>query len=167
MTGEAVLRTDVRTWPDVQALPEPVRSLVVQQEGTATTAQLVAGGVPARTVARRVRCGRWQRLHRGVVVLQSGPVRWRQRAHGALLAAGPGSALSHASAAYLHGFRATPGRSVVVSVPAERVVRPHAGLVVRRRRRVPPAWGGCGPWAPRTRCSTSCTRPPTRTRRWP
>ncbi|QCB95509.1 hypothetical protein E5225_17235 [Cellulomonas shaoxiangyii] len=136
-----MLRTDVATWPDVVALAEPVRSLVVRQEGAATTAQLGAGGVPARTVARRVRSGRWQRVHRGVVVLQSGPLRWRQRAHAALLAAGAGAALSHASAAYLHGFVAAPGPSVVVSVPAERAVRPQRGVQVRRRGRVPRAWG--------------------------
>lgn len=118
-------------------LAEPARSQVVRQEGAATTAQLVEGGVGQRTVARRVASGRWQRLHRGVVVLQSGPVRRRQRAHAALLAAGAGAAMSHRSAAYVHGFVAAPGPVLVVSVPAARAVGPHAGVRVRRRAAAP------------------------------
>lgn len=141
MGREALQRTEVGHWPDVRALTEPARSQVVRQEGAATTAQLAAGGVGPRTVARRVDAGRWQRLHRGVVVLQSGPVRWRQRAHAALLAAGPGAALSHRSAAYVHGITTAPGPRLVVSVPAARAVGPHAGVHVRRRTTVPPAWG--------------------------
>ena len=127
--------------PDVLALPEPVRSRVVRQEGVASVAQLEQAGVPRRTVARRVGTGRWQRLHRGVVVLQSGDVAWRQVAHAALLAGGRGAALSHVSAGYVHGIVREPGPSVVVSVPADRWVRPPEGLVVHRRRTMPGAAG--------------------------
>lgn len=139
VVGSVSQRVDVARLPDVARLAEPVRALVVRQEGVATVAQLAAGGFSARSVARWVHAGRWQRLHRGVVVLQSGPVLWRQRAHAALLVAGPGAALSHASAAAVHGFAAPDGRTTVVSVPAARAVVGHRGLVVHRRRVMPAA----------------------------
>lgn len=132
--------------PGAQRLTPAVRVLVARQDGIATTAQLALGGVGPSTVSRRVRAGHWQRVYRGVVVLQSGPVSWRQRARAALLAAGPGAALSHRSAGVVHGF-AAPGSGVrasaagvVVSVPAHRSVRPQPGLDVRRRRAMP--WAG-------------------------
>ncbi|WP_225215370.1 type IV toxin-antitoxin system AbiEi family antitoxin domain-containing protein [Cellulomonas avistercoris] len=126
---------------DVVALPEPVRSVVLRQEGVASVAQLQSAGTPRRTVARRVADGRWQRAYRGVVVLQSGTVAWRQQAHAAVLAAGRGAALSHASAGYLHGLLRDPGPDLVVSVPRPRTVDPQTGLVVHRRRTMPHAAG--------------------------
>lgn len=127
--------------PDAHALPEPVRAVVLRHDGAATVAQLAAAGVAGRTVRGRVAAGRWQRPFRGVVVLQSGALAWRQTAHAALLAAGPGAALSHRSAAFVHGLAATPGTDVVVSVPVPRTVRPQPGLRVRRRRAMPHASG--------------------------
>ena len=127
--------------PDVSALPDPVRSVVLRHAGAATVAQLAAAGVPGRTVRDRVSAGRWQRPFRGVVVLQSGTLSWWQTAHAALLAAGPGAALSHVSAAYVHGVVRVPGDAVVVSVPVPRTVRPQHGLRVRRRRVMPHASG--------------------------
>jgi len=127
--------------PDVVALPEPVRSQVLRQEGAASLAQLQDAGTPRRTVARRVAAGRWQRVYRGVVVLQSGALTWRQRGHAAVLAAGRGAALSHASAGYLHGLLRDPGPDLVVSVPRPRTVQPQPGLVVHRRRTMPHAAG--------------------------
>ncbi|MBC7291890.1 MAG: type IV toxin-antitoxin system AbiEi family antitoxin domain-containing protein, partial [Actinotalea sp.] len=72
-----------------------------RQSGVLTTAQLERSGLLRSWVAHQVRTGRWQRLHQGVVVAHSGPVDWRTRAWAALLYAGPGAALSHASAARL------------------------------------------------------------------
>jgi hypothetical protein len=106
-----------------------------------TTGQLQAWGVGRSTTARRVSDGAWQRLHRGVVVLHSGPVTWRQEARGALLYAGAGAALSHRSAAYVHGMVPSPGPEVVVSVDARRAVAPQPGLVVHRRAPMPFAGG--------------------------
>ncbi|MCC2313535.1 type IV toxin-antitoxin system AbiEi family antitoxin domain-containing protein [Cellulomonas xiejunii] len=131
----------VVTLPGLTRLSPSVTALVVRQDGVATTAQLALGGVGPSVVARRVRAGHWQRVFRGVVVLQSGPLAWRQLARAALLAAGPGAALSHRSAGVVHGFVATPGPRVVVSVPAHRAVRPQPGLDVRRRRVMPRSGG--------------------------
>ena len=127
--------------PGTGRLAPEVRALVLRQDGVATTRQLASGGVGASVVCRRVRAGYWQRAFRGVVVLQSGPPSWRQQARAALLAAGPGAALSHRSAGFVHRYVGSPGSVVVVSVPAGRTVRPQPGLDVRRRRRMPHATG--------------------------
>ena len=134
-------RVDVGGLPAVVGLPEPLRSWVVRHDGVATTRLLARAGVTDTVVSRRVRTGTWQRLHRGVVLLQSGPPVWRQRAQGALVAAGAGAALSHRSAGYAHGLVTSPGPVVDVSVPAHRVVLLGPGVQVHRRRDVPRAAG--------------------------
>ncbi|WP_315093016.1 hypothetical protein [uncultured Cellulomonas sp.] len=116
-------------------------ALVAHQDTVATTAQLQTWGVQRSLVARRVAAGEWQRLFRGVVVLHSGPVTWRQRARAALLGAGDGAALSHTSAAFVHGLVRAPGAPVVVSIPGHRAVRSQPGLLIHRRDRMPFAGG--------------------------
>lgn len=133
-------RQRVEGLPGVRALEEKARQVVVRQDGVATTAQLESWGVRRDTVARRVTAGDWQRLFRGVVVLQSGPTSWRQQARAALLYAGPGAALTHRSAAYHHGVLRDPGPVMHVTVPHGRTVMPQRGLVVHRTRRV--RWSG-------------------------
>ena len=85
--------------------------------------------------------GHWQRLYSGVLVVHSGPVPWRARAWAALLHAGPGAALSHESAATLHGFRPTPPPWVDVTIPGARRVRPSLSVVLHRRSTMPPSAG--------------------------
>ncbi|MEN0130234.1 MAG: hypothetical protein AAGC49_12395 [Brevundimonas sp.] len=92
-------------------------------------------------VQRRVQSGRWQRLHQGVMLLHSGAPTWRERAHGAVLYAGRDAALSHASAAFVHGMAARPGAVIEVSIPATRAVRPSRGLRIHRRQKMPRASG--------------------------
>lgn len=123
-----------------------VTQLSDPQHGAVTTAQLSDVGADRAWVARMVTSGRWQRLHRGVVVTHSGPVSWRTRAWAAVLYAGPGAHLSHESAAHLHGFRREPPRAVTVSIPEHRRIIVPAGVVVHLRSR--PA--GVGGRPPRT-----------------
>ena len=111
------------------------------QAGAVTTAQLRALGADRTWVTRQVDGGRWQRVHRGVLVTHTGPLLPLTRAWAGLLYAGPGAALSHESAALRHGFTRQVPRVVTVTVPAERRVRPTAGLVVRLRSTPPPASG--------------------------
>jgi hypothetical protein len=129
------------SWAHELALSTPSLTVIARQDGVATTSQLLGWGVPRDLVARRVSTGRWQRPHRGVVVLHSGPIPWRTSAQAALLYAGRGSALSHSSAGYVHRIRPQPGRLVEVSVPGDRFVRPSAGVVIHRRRVMPFAGG--------------------------
>jgi len=126
--------------PGVRALSGQGRDVVVRQDGVASVAQLVGWGVSSAAVRRKVAAGHWRRAFRGVVVLQSGPTSWRQRARAALLYCGPDAALSHESAAFHHGILTEPGRSVVVTVPHTRTVMPQLGLVVHRSRTMP--WAG-------------------------
>lgn len=126
--------------PAVRGMAPDVRRVVVRQDAVATTAQLVGWGYASATVRRRVAAGDWQRAFRGVVVLQSGPTSWRQRARAALLYAGPGAALTHRSAAYHHGVLREPGPVVHVVVPHGRTVTAQRGIVVHRTRRT--RWSG-------------------------
>ena len=87
-----------------------------------TTAQCMRAGMSADRVEHLVRRGEWRRLHRGVMVTHNGPLTWRVRAVAALLYAGAGAALSHGSAAYVHGLVDRPPRLVEVSVRRPRQV---------------------------------------------
>ena len=118
-----------------------LRALLARQDAVVSRAQVLAAGGTGPWVARRAATGRWQRVHPGVYVAHSGPIPWRSRAWAALLHAGPGAAVSHAAAAYVHGFVAVPPRVVDVSIPAARRVDPQPGLRVHRRRTMPPVLG--------------------------
>lgn len=122
-------------------IPETLRAAADRQWQVVTTAQCRAAGVEASWVDRRVRTGQWQRLHRGVLVTHSGPVPWRARAWAALAVSGAGAALSHESAGYLHEILPSAPRILTVSIPHERRVTPGTGLVVVRRRAMPPSSG--------------------------
>jgi hypothetical protein len=122
-------------------IDERARGLLVRQDSVATTAQLQEWGMTRASIARRASSGEWTRLFRGVILLSSGTVTWRQRARGALLYAGRDAALSHRSAGFVHGFVASPGPKVVVSIPEHRAVARQPGLLIRRRRPMPLAGG--------------------------
>lgn len=110
-----------------------VRDRAGRQDLVITAGQLAALGVERSWVHRQVGAGHWQRLHPGVYVVHSGPVAWRSRARAALLHAGVGAALSHRSAAFVHGW-APPPPVVDVCIPHRRRVEPGAGLRIHRRR---------------------------------
>lgn len=116
--------------------------LARRQDGVVTTAQALRLGVSASWVDRRVRAGHWQRLHHGVMATFSGAVSWRTAARAALMYAGDAAALSHRSAAYRYEMISRPPWPIEVSIPSSRAVRPSAGLRVRRRDPMPPAFGG-------------------------
>jgi len=106
-----------------------------KQDGVASAAQLIEWGFDHATLGRRARSGDWQRLHRGVYALHSGPLTWRARARAALLVAGSEAALSHLSAAYLQQIVRTPPQRIEVSVPS--TLSPAATPGVRFYRRQP------------------------------
>ena len=134
------------------AAPSALDSLAHRQHGVATRAQLLAAGVPPRTVTNRCRAGAWQRPLPGVVVVHSGPLSWQQRYRAALLYAvgrrspapggPPGPALVTGVAALaLYRLRASPPpervREVDVLVPTECGVRSLRGVRVHRTQRLP------------------------------
>ncbi|KRD43522.1 hypothetical protein ASE38_04640 [Cellulomonas sp. Root930] len=141
MTGA---RREGTSGPVVGRLPARLTAsaqlTIAHQNGVATTQQLQTWGLSRSMVARRVATGEWQLLFRGVVLLHSGAITWHEKARGALLFAGEGAALSHRSAAFLHGIVKHPGSALVVSIPDRRVVTTQPGLTVHRRQVQP--WAG-------------------------
>lgn len=94
---------------EVQALDpdEVVADLTARQHGVMTRSQLLEAGIPVDAIDRRVRSRRLRPLHRGVylhgaLMGKLEPPRAREMA--AVLACGPGSAVSHESAARLWGL---------------------------------------------------------------
>ena len=134
-------RPEVRAARLPSQLDAAARSVIARQDAVVTSAQLRAWGVSRAVVSRRITRGDWQQLVRGVVAVHSGTISWRQHARGALLYAGDGAALSHASAAFVHGIVPAPGPTIVLSIPARRAVAAQPGLDIRRRRTMPYAGG--------------------------
>lgn len=98
-------------------------------DGVHRVSALVAAGVPASTVSRRCRTGRWTRLLPGVVA--TGEVGFAQRCT-ALELWQPAAVLSHRSAAHLWGFHELPD-VLEATVPRTANVRTPAWLVLHRR----------------------------------
>lgn len=71
------------------------------QHGLVTWQQLIDAGVAGSTIARWVRAGRLVHVQPRVYRVAGAPVTWHQQVLAAVLAAGPGAAASHRTAAVL------------------------------------------------------------------
>lgn len=100
--------------------------------GVVTTARLAAIGIPVTTVRHWVRSGRLIVLYRGVYALGHDALRREGRWLAALLACGPGAALSHGTAAAVLELRSSWARLIDVSVPQTR--RQQRGIRLHRPR---------------------------------
>jgi very-short-patch-repair endonuclease len=105
-----------------------------RQHGVVTVEQLTEAGIDKDGVAWRVRAGRLYRLHRGVYAVGHRSLSWRGRWSAAVLAAGDGAVLSHASAVALWEFLRPIQGPVHVTVDAARRLRSRPGIVVHRSR---------------------------------
>lgn len=83
---------------------DAVVALARRQHGNVTRAQLLRLGVGKAAIVHRCRSGRLFRVHLGVYALGRPPSLPLERAAAAVLACGPGAALSHASALTLWGL---------------------------------------------------------------
>jgi very-short-patch-repair endonuclease len=102
--------------------------LARRQHGVVTRRQLLDAGLTRTVVQRRLDSGHLLRLHRGVYAVGHAQLRREGRWLAAVLAVGDDAALSHRSAAALHGIR--DGDGVIDVATARRVsVR---GLVIHR-----------------------------------
>jgi Transcriptional regulator, AbiEi antitoxin/Protein of unknown function (DUF559) len=113
-----------------RSLPE----LAARQHGVFAVWQVRNTGLTENAVQKRCRAGRLHRLYRGVYA----PVPWallsrEGRWLAAVLACGPGAALSHRSAAHLHQLRPSSRERVDVIVPGGRERR-YAGIDAHRSR---------------------------------
>jgi len=126
--------------------------LLQSQSGVVSRHQAVDAGITESAIDWRLRSGHWQRLHRGVYATFTGVPARQARLWAAALRAGPGSVLSHETAAEIHKLIDKPRSRIHVSVPAEQhPARRQAirGVVVHRGRALVAEW--MPPWQlPRT-----------------
>jgi hypothetical protein len=115
----------------------PVARLARRQYGVVTRVQLLALGLTARQIDRRLAAGRLQRLHAGVFAVGPVAVQREGRWLAAVLACGEGALLSHRSAATLWRIRdgEGPRPDVTVALPAG---RRHPRIAVHRARLIWP-----------------------------
>ncbi|HEY0813285.1 MAG TPA: type IV toxin-antitoxin system AbiEi family antitoxin domain-containing protein [Pseudonocardia sp.] len=107
--------------------------LVARQAGVVTSAQAAAHGYSADRVRRRVREGRWRRLHPGVVLVGGHRLTDEARTWAAWLWTGGSGIVSGQAAAQWHGMLARAPTDVELTVPTRAGLRSRPGVRVRRR----------------------------------
>lgn len=108
--------------------------LAARQFGVVTRGQLEKLGATEAVVARWLRDGRLHRVHPGVYAVGHAALALEGRLVAALLYAGPGAMLSHATAAWWWGLHETSPSVSHVSAPHRR--RSHGDVKVHDRRRL-------------------------------
>jgi very-short-patch-repair endonuclease/predicted transcriptional regulator of viral defense system len=105
-------------WDQIVVRPadREIATLAARQYGVVATRQLAALGLSRNAIAARAAAGRLHRIHRGVYAVGHPVLDRYGRWMAAVLAAGPGAALSHASAAALWEMRPTAATRPDVSV---------------------------------------------------
>ena len=121
---------------DVPNLPESLQLLAESPQGMITRRQAFGAGLTRDAIGARINGGRWQRVYPGVFAVFSGEPCRVAALWAAVLWAGPGAALSHHTAAELHGLTRKPPQLVHVTVPADRRVRRVPGIVIHRSARI-------------------------------
>jgi predicted transcriptional regulator of viral defense system len=94
-----------------------IQALAARQHGVISLPQLQSAGLTASAVRNRVAAGKLQRLHQGVYVVGLAKPSREARYIAAVLACGPGAALSHRSAADLLGLRRCSRPTIEVTAP--------------------------------------------------
>jgi hypothetical protein len=89
---------------DKSRLEVLIAQIAARQQGNISRAQLIAIGMSTTSIHRWVKLGRLYRVYPGVYAVGRPPVTPLERAVAAVLACGPGAALSHSSAMTLWGF---------------------------------------------------------------
>ena len=107
-------------------------ALVRRQHGAIARRQLLQLGLGPRQIERRIASGRLHPVWRGVYAVGRPTVGRRGRWMAAVLACGPGAALSHGSAAALWGFATEQDGLIDISVLSRRRSR-RPGIRVHRR----------------------------------
>jgi hypothetical protein len=111
------------------AIDHAIAALGAKQHGNVTRQQLLGLGLSSGAIENRLKAGRLHRVYPGVYGVGKPPVTPLERASAAVLACGPGAALSHRSAMTLWGFLKRWERPLHVTVLGDR--RPR-GIEVHR-----------------------------------
>src|SRR5690349_8703684 len=85
-------------------IPGAAAPIAQSQSGAVSRQQLLRAGIASKLINARLKRRRWQQLHWGVYAVFTGPVPRQTELWAVLLRAGPGAALSHLTAAELHGL---------------------------------------------------------------
>lgn len=116
-----------------------MHELAASQHGIFTLEQARAAGMTPSAVQHQLRTGRWGVVRPGVYRVPGSVRTWEQRVMAAVLAAGPGAAASHRSAAALLGIPGFPRQGAPeLSVPRTKRHR-DATAAVHQCNRLPPA----------------------------
>ncbi|HSC03547.1 MAG TPA: type IV toxin-antitoxin system AbiEi family antitoxin domain-containing protein [Solirubrobacteraceae bacterium] len=123
----------------VRFLEQALVELARVQHGVFGLYQLRELGLTDDAVRKRVAAGRLHRIHRGVYSLVPRELLRREGLYmAAVLACGEGAALSHRSAARLHGLGNYGNHRIEVTVP-KRSQRTHSGVAVHTSTTLTPA----------------------------
>jgi hypothetical protein len=124
--------------PVAVVLPKSLAGLLSLQAGVLTHGQALERGLSKPEVARLVRGGHWQRLHRGVYYAHNNRVPRRAQLWGAVLRTGHGAVLSHETAAEVWKISGEQAAVIHVSVPRKTGPVPAAdGVRVHYSSRLP------------------------------
>ena len=113
-----------------------IAHVAARQHGNLTRRQLLDLGMDDNAIAYRIKIGRLFRAHPGVYSVGRPPVTPHELASAAVLACGPGAALSHGSAMTLWGFWRHWDKPLVVTVARNRRpqgIRIHRSTTLWRR----------------------------------
>jgi len=102
------------------------------QSGVVSRQQAAAAGIAPSVIDNQLRYGRWQRLHSGVYATFTGPLDREAELWAVVLRLGPFSALSHHTAAELHGITSQRAGLIHVTVNPGLRVQPISGVVIHR-----------------------------------
>jgi very-short-patch-repair endonuclease len=113
-----------------RSLDARIAAIAGGRGGLITRQELLLAGLSPRGIRHRCERGALRKIHEGVYQVGHGELSPHARWTAAVLAGGPGAALSHRSAAALWGIRRVVGPVVEVTVPNKR--RPQTNLRFHR-----------------------------------
>ncbi|HMG62155.1 MAG TPA: type IV toxin-antitoxin system AbiEi family antitoxin domain-containing protein [Streptosporangiaceae bacterium] len=111
-------------------------ALLKLQSGIVSRGQALRAGLDDDVIENRLRSGRWRAVHRGTYATFSGQLSREAMLWAAILRAGPGAALSHQTAAELHGLSGDCSEVIHLTVSLGRHPGPIRGAVVHRSGRI-------------------------------
>ena len=114
-------------------IPYECSAITMVQRGVIGRDQAIGAGLSGVSITTLLRTNRWQRIHRGVYATFTGAPHYEALLWAALIRAGPGSMLSHSTAASLFGF-AEQKSSIHVTVPWDKHPIRISGVAIHRAR---------------------------------
>lgn len=111
-----------------------IRRFAREQHGIVTTKQLVEAGLSSAAISKRVRTGKLYRIHQGIYSVGHDGLSREARWMAAVLACGPGAALSHGSAAVHWGLLRPLEGPIDVTVPTHSGRKRRRGIRIHRCR---------------------------------